>query len=123
MYLAAVVTVVALGLASRRFRSSLPAFLGDYAGDTLWALMVFLGLGLLFPKASTLRLAGLALLVAYLDELSQLYHAPWIEAIRRAPLGGLILGYQFVWSDLACYTAGVVMGAAAELAVAHFKRE
>src|SRR5262245_11374615 len=122
VYLAAIVVVIAAGLASRRFRSSLPAFIGDYAGDTLWALMVFLGLALLLPKASTVRLAGVALLIAYLDELSQLYHAPWIRAIRRNWAGGLLLGDQFVWSDLLCYTAGVLMGAAAEVLVGHFRR-
>ena len=43
-------------------------------------------------------------------ELSQLYHAPWIDSIRQTTLGGLILGFGFLWSDLACYAAGVGVG-------------
>ncbi len=43
-------------------------------------------------------------------ELSQLYHAPWIDSIRQTTLGGLILGFGFLWSDLACYAVGVVLG-------------
>jgi hypothetical protein len=43
-------------------------------------------------------------------EISQLYHAPWIESLRSHPLGGLILGFGFLWSDLVCYTFGVVFG-------------
>ena len=39
-------------------------------------------------------------------ELSQLYHAPWIDSIRQTTLGGLILGFGFLWSDLACYAVG-----------------
>ncbi len=41
-------------------------------------------------------------------ELSQLYHAPWIDSIRQTTLGGLILGFGFLWSDLACYALGVL---------------
>jgi hypothetical protein len=45
-----------------------------------------------------------------LVEVGQLYHAPWIDSIRRTTLGGLMLGFDFVSSDLACYTVGVMMG-------------
>ncbi|MGC1717640.1 MAG: DUF2809 domain-containing protein [Isosphaeraceae bacterium] len=39
-----------------------------------------------------------------------MYHAPWIDSIRQTTLGGLILGFGFLWSDLACYAVGVVLG-------------
>ena len=45
-----------------------------------------------------------------LVEVSQLFHAPWIDSIRRTTLGGLVLGFDFVWSDLACYAVGVGLG-------------
>ena len=86
-----------------------------YAGDTLWALAAFLGIGLLLPKARTGRVALLAISFATLIEVGQLYHAPWIDSIRRTTLGGLILGFDFVWSDLACYAAGVGLGIVIEL--------
>lgn len=117
-----VLSVIALGLASRWTGSYLPVVLREYAGDTLWALMVFLGFGVVFPRTPTLRLAGLALTVAYLIELSQLYRAPWIEAVRRTRLGGLILGFGFVWSDLVCYAAGVLAGAGFEFLAMRFER-
>jgi hypothetical protein len=53
----------------------------------------------------TLRLAGrasIALAFAWAIELSQLYHAPGIEALRHTRLGGLVLGFGFLWSDLVC---------------------
>ena len=43
-------------------------------------------------------------------EVSQLYHAPWIDSIRHTTLGGLILGFDFLWSDLVCYAVGVGLG-------------
>ena len=53
---------------------------------------------------------GVALSFSYLIEVSQLYHAPWIDSIRATTLGGLVLGFGFLWSDIACYTVGVTLG-------------
>ncbi len=114
--LALIALVVCLGIGSRRFAAHLPALVAAFAGDTLWALAAFLGIGLLLPRASTATIALLALAFAFAIEASQLYHAPWIDSIRGTTLGGLVLGFQFVWSDLACYTVGVAIGVIAELA-------
>jgi hypothetical protein len=103
-----------LGVGSRRHAASLPGLVAAYAGDTLWALAAFLLIGLALPRASTWRVALLAMIVSNLVELSQLYHAGWIDAIRRTALGGLILGSGFVWSDLACYAVGVGLGVVIE---------
>ena len=59
----------------------------------------------------------LAMAFSVAIELSQLYHAPWIDSIRQTTLGGLILGFGFLWSDLACYAAGVGIGVILELIV------
>ena len=104
-----------LGIGSRRYAPILPGFAAAYAGDTLWALAAFLGFGLILPRASTRTTALLALSFSFVIELSQLYHAPWIDAIRHTAVGGLILGFGFLWSDLACYAVGVGLGAAIEL--------
>ena len=102
--------VIFLGLGSRRFAASLPGVVAAYAGDTLWATAAFLGVGLLLPRASTWQVAPLALSLSVLVEVGQLYHAPWIDTLRSTTLGGLVLGYDLVWSDLACYAVGVALG-------------
>jgi hypothetical protein len=103
--------VIALGLWSRTLMFlSISPFAAQYAGDTLWALAIFLGLGILFPRKATLHLALLALLISFAIEFSQLFHASWITTIRNTRLGGLILGYGFLWSDLICYGCGVAIG-------------
>jgi hypothetical protein len=119
VYLLCAAAVVPFGLASRRFGALLPAFVAEYAGDTLWALMVFFGLGAVAPRASILTRAAAALAVSYVVEISQLYHAPWIDALRATTLGGLVLGFDFVWSDLVCYTVGVASGAILERLVSN----
>ncbi len=105
------VAVIVLGLGSRRFAGVLPPFVARYAGDTLWATAAFLAAALLFPRAARGRLAAGAALFALAVELSQLAHPPWLQAVRRWPGTGLVLGYDFAWSDLACYAAGVALGA------------
>ena len=113
-WVALVGVVVATGLGSRRFRPHLPAFVAAYAGDTLWALAAFLGIGLLLPRASTWRVALLAISFSVMIEVSQLYHAPWIDSVRGTTVGGLVLGFGFVRSDLACYAVGVGLGVLVE---------
>jgi hypothetical protein len=114
-YLALALRVVALGLASRRFRPTLPPFVGAYAGDALWAAMVFLLAAAAWPRARVSTLAVGAVLFSFAVEAGQLYRAPWIEAVRATRPGGLMLGHDFVWSDLLCYVAGVSLAAAADL--------
>ena len=102
-------TTIALGLASRRYAPALPSFIATYAGDALWAAMVFWVAALLFPRARTRTLVAIALGVSIAVELSQLYHAPWIDQLRATRLGALALGHGFLWSDLLCYAAGVAL--------------
>ena len=104
-----------LGIGSRRYAHYLPGFIAVYAGDTLWALAAFLGIGLLLPRVSTRMIACLAMLFSVAVEISQLYHTPWIDSIRQTTLGALILGFGFLWSDLACYAVGVGLGVAIEI--------
>lgn len=101
--------MVLLGLASRRFFDEFP-FVRAYVGDALWALMVFFGFALLFNRWSVRSVALAALLFSFGIEVSQLYHAPWIDSLRSTRLGGLVLGFSFVWSDLLCYGIGIAVG-------------
>lgn len=110
--LVAVLLVIALGLASRRFPAFVPDFLGKYPGDALWALMVFFGWAFIMPHASTARLGLLALITSFTVEFLQLYQASWINAIRSTTPGHLVLGSTFAWGDLTAYCAGVVSGIA-----------
>ena len=110
LYAMFTILVIILGLSSRKFAFALPALLNDYLGDALWALMIFIGFGFLFPKIATKKLAFISLMFCYGIEVSQLYHAEWIDNIRATTLGGLVLGYGFLWSDLVAYTIGVGVG-------------
>lgn len=101
-------TCILLGLMSRKLLWLFPESFGEYPGDALWAVAVYLAWGLIFPSASELKLMLLAVVTAYLVEFSQLYHAPWIDEIRAQTLGHLLLGSTFNSKDLVAYTVGVV---------------
>ncbi len=109
------IVIIILGLSSRKFAFALPHLLNDYLGDALWALMIFTGFGFLFPKTETKKLAFISLMFCYGIEASQLYHAEWIDSIRATTLGGLVLGYGFLWSDVVAYTIGVGVGILCEV--------
>jgi hypothetical protein len=106
----ALILVVGLGLASRRYPFLFPAALGKYPGDSLWALMVFLGWGVLFPKKPVRQIFLLTLAVSYSVEFSKLYHPNWLDHFRDTTIGHLLLGSTFWWQNLVAYTVGAVVG-------------
>ena len=85
-----------------------------YLGDIIYALASYFIFGFLFPKFTIGSNVILALIFCFLIELSQLYHAPWINNIRYTRIGGYILGFGFLWSDLLAYIIGVSIGALIE---------
>ena len=122
IYFIAVLAVVTLGLLSRRYPEFLPVAPGKYPGDALWALMVFLGFGFWFRYAPTVGLALAAFAFSAAIEVSQLYHAPWIDSIRATLPGRLVLGSGFMWQDFVAYAAGIFVGAVAEFTFFHRRR-
>jgi glycopeptide antibiotics resistance protein len=107
-YLIFAFIIMLIGLASRRY-SSPDGFIHNYAGDALWAMMIYFGFRFLNPKQECQKAAWIALTFCFLIEISQLYQAEWLNAIRRTTLGGLILGFGFLWSDLLGYCVGVLL--------------
>ena len=113
IYIFLVITTIVIGLLSRA--DFIPILIYPYLGDVLYALMVFFLLGLLFPSMPSIKLTLFAIIICFLIELSQLYQADWINAIRNTRFGGLLLGYGFLWSDLISYLIGGLLGFSIEL--------
>lgn len=115
IYLILILLVVALGLASRL--DFLPIWVYLYVGDVLWALMVFLIFAMIFNTKSTYFVAVVAISFSFLIEFSQLYQATWINNVRHTTLGGLVLGFGFLWTDLFSYIIGICIGVLLEILV------
>lgn len=120
-YALAVLATIAAGLASRAYAVHLPWWLAKNAGDALYATMVFFGFGFVAPRARTSRVALAATAFCFAIELTQLYRAPWIDAVRATTPGRLVLGQGFHAFDLVCYVIGVGLGAGLELAARRWR--
>ena len=105
----ALMTLVAAGLASRL--PLMPALCIAYVGDVLWGSLFFALAAFARPAASTLRLWLGSTIVTELIELSQIYQAPWAQAVRSTHVGGLLLGHAFSWSDTVCVALGTTAAA------------
>lgn len=112
-----VVITMFLGILSRKFGYYLPAIISIYAGDTLWALMVYLGFACIINRGSIKAITIISLMFSYGIEISQLYQSEWINNIRSTTLGSLVLGHGFLDSDLVCYTIGVIFGILVDKAI------
>jgi hypothetical protein len=89
--------------------SVLPRFVSEYAGDALYATLVFFVLAFVVPRWRGAILAGSAFALSCMVEASQCSDAAWLKAIRARKLGRLVLGTTFVWSDFPCYAAGALL--------------
>jgi hypothetical protein len=102
---AAVVTVAA-GLS---VRSALGGDLAKYAGDALYALLIFWLVLVVAPHARTWLAAVVAFGVSTAVELFQLTGVP-AELGARSALARLVLGTTFKAPDLPFYAVGAVLG-------------
>ena len=111
LYFVLTISVIALGLGSRSGIIDRTTFIGEYSGDTLWAMMVYFGFAMVFAGLGIRQVIVIALCFAFAIEFSQLIQQDWIKALRANRLGGLVLGHGFLWSDLVCYCVGIACGA------------
>jgi hypothetical protein len=106
--------LILIGLAARKWKVIFPDFVNTYLGDAIWAAMNYFGMAFLFNKQKLSFILLLSLVFCYCIEVSQLYHAPWIDSIRSTRIGALILGFGFLWSDIVAYTLGIGVAALGE---------
>ena len=109
LYAALAGATVVLGLLSRS-----GPWIPKGIGDALYATLIFWLVRFAAPAIARLHAVIAAIGFCFVIEASQLYHAPWIDAVRDTRLGGLVLGHGFHASDLAWYIAGALLGAAIE---------
>lgn len=115
--------VVALGLITRIGWSGIPFGVHDYVGDVLWAVLFYLIVRWIAPGRSLFASTGIALVIVLAIEVSQLYHLPWMDDLRRTLVGRWTLGNVFLWSDVVCCCIGVVIGLVCESAAQSWSRK
>jgi hypothetical protein len=78
--------------------------------------------GAVAPRAPLRARAAVALGLCFAVEVSQLYHAPAVDAVRATRAGHLVLGSGFDPRDLVAYTAGVIVAVLLERTVLRRRR-
>ncbi|KJL27651.1 DUF2809 domain-containing protein [Microbacterium oxydans] len=111
--LVAVVLTITVGL-STHFLGNGP--LAALAGDALYAVMVYLVIAFVFPRARPLVVALGALGICTLIELFQLTGLPALWAETLWPIR-LVLGAGFDPLDLVAYAVGVGLATVCDLAL------
>ncbi|MBL0358081.1 MAG: DUF2809 domain-containing protein [Chitinophagaceae bacterium] len=112
-----------LAITTRTHASWFHPLVVKYGGDIIWAGMFLFFLRIFFTSMKLWKLALICFGLGVLDELLQLYHAPWIEAIRHTRLGGLMLGFGFLWSDIVCYAVGTLIASGLVVMIERVVRE
>jgi Protein of unknown function (DUF2809) len=106
VYVLLALATVVCGLLVRFAPLGLPWFFAKYGGSTLWAVMIYWVLVIVWPKRRPLMLALIAGGISLLVELQRLYHAAWLDAFRVSLPGILLLGRFFsVWDIVAYWLA------------------
>jgi hypothetical protein len=100
----------------------LPSWITLYAGDVAWGALFFALCCAVRPSLTTARAWLVAVMLTELIEFSELWHTPWLDALRATPGGGLLLGHLFLWSDVLCVALGGSLAAGADLAWASIRR-
>ena len=110
LYAVLILLIIPLGLATRWEQQYFPPLIDEYGGDVFAATCIFFGCRFLFPKWSLHKVAYLGYLLSVLDEVQQLYQAPWAVKFRDITVVGILLGHGFLWSDIVCYAVGTIIG-------------
>lgn len=115
-YAALAIATIAAGLAVHLGGVPMSPVVRDVVGDALWAAMLTWWVSALVPRMALGARAAVALAACFAVEVSQLYHAPALDALRGTTLGHLVLGSGFDPRDFAAYALGVLGAAALERA-------
>lgn len=93
------------------FGDALGATSRDVVGDIIWGAMIAWWVGAIAPRRSLWARSVAAVAICFVVELSQLFHTPALDMLRRTTVGQLTLGSGFDLRDLLAYTVGVLAAA------------
>jgi len=113
-YAALAIGTIVAGLAVHLGGVPMSPVVRDVVGDALWAAMLTWWVSALVPRMALGARAALALAACCAVEVSQLYHAPALDAVRATRFGHLVLGSGFDPRDFAAYALGVFAASALE---------
>ncbi len=110
--LTAIVIITPLGFLTKLYTGPASEWVNNSLGGVLYVIFWSLLASLLFAKVRVWKIAGIVLLVTCALEFLQLWHPPFLEAIRSTFIGVTLIGNSFSWLDLAHYVVGFILSIA-----------
>jgi hypothetical protein len=83
-------------------------FIRSYGGDFLVVILVYCAVQTFWNISLGSACIGV-LLFAYAVEISQYFHLVGRLGLERCRLAAVVLGTSFSWTDMLCYTAGMIL--------------
>ncbi len=107
--------ITPLGFASKFYIGPGAWWFNDYAVGFFYEIFWCLIAVLFLPYASAFRISCTVLGITCFLEFLQLWHPPFLEAIRSTFIGSTLIGTTFVWWDfphyvIGCFTGWILIG-------------
>jgi hypothetical protein len=102
----AIIIIIPLGLVSKFYKGPLDQWLNNYSGGVFYEIFWILLVIFINPKIPPRLAAILVFMITALLEFLQLWHPPFLEAIRATLIGRLLIGTTFDWWDFPHYMLG-----------------
>ena len=103
------IILIPLGFLTKRYQGPFETWVNNSLGGVLyvifWSLVVFF----FYPAAKPHRITGAMFIVTCMIEVLQLWHPPFLEAIRSTRIGVTLLGNSFAWLDFPHYLLGSLL--------------
>jgi hypothetical protein len=109
--LIALAVVVPLGFVLKSYSGPTDWLIRNWGASICYEVLWMLAAFLLVPRRSAaLPIALWVCAITIALEFLQLWHPPFLEAVRSNYIGQGLLGNVFVWSDLPIYPVGCALG-------------
>ena len=102
--------ITPLGFASKFYIGPFQDWLNNSFTGILYEIFWCLIIVFFFPRAVSVMIASLVLIITCILEFLQLWHSPFLEAIRMSFIGSVLIGTTFVWSDFLYYFVRSAIG-------------
>lgn len=101
--------LVPLGLFTKYYDGPAAHWMHDHSGGVLYEIFWCLLTALLFPKAPIFKIISIVFISTCTLEFLQLWHPPFLTAIRSTFIGQTILGSHFDIWDIPHYALGCLI--------------
>jgi hypothetical protein len=99
-----------IGFASKWYHGPHSMWFNNYFGGMLYEIFWCLVAIFIWPRTSGLKITLWVLGITSFLECLQLWHPPFLEAIRSTFIGRTLIGTSFAWWDFPYYVLGCSLG-------------